>query len=445
MNQLTFKKHLSIGGMLCVLQKQFKQIDRQAIKKKNNKISLTDYLMSAFAIFSLKSPSLLSFDQSRLDPTIAHNIKALYNIQHIPCDTALRECLDQVSPQLLRPAFTNLFSLLQRGKVLENYTYLDGHYLLSIDGTGYFSSSHVHCDNCCKKQHRDGSISYYHQMLSAVLVHPEHKEVFPLAPEPILKQDGVSKNDCESNASKRLLLDFRREHPHLKCIVVEDSLASNGPHITLLNKLNCRFILGAKDTNLSRLFNEKNTNVQTNTYEWVDEKGCTHRFKYLNDAPLNNSQPDVKVNFVEYWEDRPATAKKESKTLHFSWVTDIEINEDNLMQIMRAGRARWRIENETFNTLKNQGYHFEHNFGHGYKHLSTVFAFMMLLAFLVDQIQQHCCQYFQAAVKKQKYKCYFWQQLKGRFTYFRLHNWEMLFKSMVFQIKAPELTFYDTS
>ena len=209
MNQLTFKKHLSIDGMLCVLQKQFKQIDRQAIKKKNNKISLTDYLMSAFAIFSLKSPSLLSFDQSRLDPTIAHNIKALYNIQHIPCDTALRERLDQVSPQLLRPAFTNLFSLLQRGKVLENYTYLDGHYLLSIDGTGYFSSSHVHCDNCCKKQHRDGSISYYHQMLSAVLVHPEHKEVFPLAPEPILKQDGVSKNDCESNASKRLLLDFR--------------------------------------------------------------------------------------------------------------------------------------------------------------------------------------------------------------------------------------------
>ena len=83
--------------------------------------------------------------------------------------------------------------------------------------------------------------------------------------------------------------------------------------------------------------------------------GSTHRFEYLNDTPLNNSQSNVKVNFVEYWKDRSATAIKASKTLYFSWVTDIKINEDNLMQIIRAGRTRWRIENETFNTLKNQG------------------------------------------------------------------------------------------
>ena len=59
---------------------------------------------------------------------------------------------------------------------------------------------------------------------------------------------------------------------------------------------------------------------------------------------------------------------------------------------MCAGRARWKIENETFNTLKNQGYCFEHNFGHGEKNLSTVFAFLMMLAFLIDQIQQRCCK-----------------------------------------------------
>ena len=104
------------------------------------------------------------------------------------------------------------------------------------DGTGYFSSSRVHCKNCCEKHHKDGRVTYYHQMLGAVVVHPEQREVFPLAPEPIVKGDGATKNDCERNAAKRLLGDVRREHPHLKLIVVEDGLASNGPHIQLLKQ-----------------------------------------------------------------------------------------------------------------------------------------------------------------------------------------------------------------
>jgi hypothetical protein len=46
---------------------------------------------------------------------------------------------------------------------------------------------------------------------------------------------------------------------------------------------------------------------------------------------------------------------------HFAWVTDLTITEENAPTLVAGGRARWKIENETFNTLKNQGYHFEHN------------------------------------------------------------------------------------
>ncbi len=63
---------------------------------------------------------------------------------------------------------------------------------------------------------------------------------------------------------------------------------------------------------------------------------------------------------------------------------------------MRGGRARWRIENKTFNTLKNQGYHFEHNYGHGDQNLATVLVLLMFLAFTVDQIRQQCCRFFRA-------------------------------------------------
>jgi len=94
------------------------------------------------------------------------------------------------------------------------------------------------------------------------------------------------------------------------------------------------------------------------------------------------------------------------------------------MALMRAERARWKIENETFNTLKNQGYHFEHNFGHGYRHLSTVLAHLMMLAFLIDQIQQRCCSLFQQAQAKAGRKSYFWEKVRGLFMHYLLPDWE---------------------
>ena len=94
---------------------------------------------------------------------------------------------------------------------------------------------------------------------------------------------------------------------------------------------------------------------------------------------------------------------------------------------MRTGRARWKIENETFSTLKNQGYCFEHNFGHGNKNLSTVFAFLMMLAFLIDQIQQRCCKLFQQAQTKAKRPIYFWEKVRALFLDYFLKDWETLY------------------
>ena len=82
---------------------------------------------------------------------------------------------------------------------------------------------------------------------------------------------------------------------------------------------------------------------------------------------------------------------------------------------MRGGRARWKIENETFDTLKNQGYHLEHNYGHGEQNLSVVLALLMMLAFLVDQVQQLSCPVFWAAWNKMKTKCQLWEEIRRHF------------------------------
>lgn len=127
----------------------------------------------------------------------------------------MRERLDEVDPRALRGCFTKLFAEVQRSKKLESYQYLENKYLMSLDGTGYFSSKTVHWDQCCQKKHKNGSITYYHHILQAAVVNPGLKQVIPLAPEPISQQDGHTKNDCELNAAKRFLTDFRREHPKL--------------------------------------------------------------------------------------------------------------------------------------------------------------------------------------------------------------------------------------
>ncbi len=436
MSKPSFRKTLSAPGLLRIVRQSFDRIDDPVAGRGLN---LTDCLMSGLAVFGLKYPSLLKFDRdARHKELIGSNLRTLYGVGWAPSDTALRERLDEVDPGALRGAFKAVFAALQRGKGLEGFACM-GHYLLSVDGTGQVSSSSVHCGNCCETHHRDGRVTYHHQLLGAVLVHPEHREVFPLAPEPIAKADGRKKNDCERNAAKRLLRDVRREHPHLRLIVVEDALASNGPHIELLKELDMRFILGAKPGDHEFLFRWVDTTPGTRTFETTDADGTTHRFRYLNGAPLNDANFELEVNFLEYWELKP-----NGKQRHFSWVTDLPVDESSLMDLMRAGRARWRIENETFNTLKNQGYGFGHNYGHGEKHLATVFAFLMMLAFLVDQVQQRCCALFRAAKAREGRTLYFWNTLRSLFLNFMLPDWETLYRAIAFGHRSP-LVLYDTS
>ena len=103
---------------------------------------------------------------------------------------------------------------------------------------------------------------------------------------------------------------------------------------------------------------------------------------------------------------------------------------------MKGARCRWRIENETFNTLKNQGYNFEHNFGHGNANLSAVMAYLMMIAFAIDQAQEYTSKYFDLALKKEGRKLYLWQKIRGLFLNFVIDSWEQLYR---FIIERPEV------
>ena len=285
------RKFLCAEALVKSVFNQFKKIPDPKGLPKTVPISFTDVLMSGFAVFGLKFPSLLQYDQQR--DILNTNLKTLYHVNRPPSDTYLRERLDEVDPKSLRPAFKKIFTDLQRGKCLEEFEFLDGYYLLSLDGTGEFSSSKVCCAQCCKKETKDGHVTYYHQMLGACIVHPEKSNVIPLCPEVILNRDGLEKNDCERNAAKRFIDNFKREHPHLKVIITADGIASNAPYIRLLEKNRMKYILGAKPGDHKFLFDLVDFSDEATYHEVLDERGFLHQFRYLNDVALNKSHPNL--------------------------------------------------------------------------------------------------------------------------------------------------------
>jgi hypothetical protein len=421
------RKHLSADALFRLVQSDFARLPDYRVG--DTEIALADALMSAFAMFSLKAPSLLAFDKERAEG----NLHTIYGIERVPCDTRMREILDPISPQWLRPAFKSVFRQLQRGKALEAMTWLDGHYLLALDGTGYFSSKTVHCASCLRRVHRNGSITYAHQMLGAAIIHPDQRAVIPLMPEPITNRDGTDKNDCERHAAKRFVAKLRQDHPHLKFIVTEDSLSSNAPHIETLHAHGLHYILGVKEGDHASLFQQVQAAEHAGRvtyYERHDRAaGVVHRFRFVNDMPLNAARTDVRVHFIEYWE------VGDDKSQHFSWVTDLRVSKRNVYHLMRGGRARWKIENETFNTLKNQGYNFAHNYGHGEDNLSVVFAMLMMLAFLVDQTQQLGCALFQAVWTKLGSKRRLWERMRALFYDYAFASMRQLFEALLYGFK----------
>jgi hypothetical protein len=422
------RKHLCADAILAAIRKDFK--NAPDVRAANASIALDDIYMSAFAMFHLKDPSLLQFDQRRIEEP--ENLHSVYKIKDIPCDSQMRDGLDPQDTDPVRVPFRTVTRLLQRGKELKKMEYYQGHYLLSADGTGFFSSTEISSPICLTKKRKDGTIQYELQMFAAAFVNPHNKIVIPVCPELINRQDGSNKNDCERNAAKRFLFKLREDHPRMKIIVVEDGLSSNGPHIRDLKELNFRFILGAKPGDHVSLFDtvrKAEAEGLVTTHEHIDPKNRKKVlfYRFINGVPLNDKNQDLLVNFIECTEIGP---DEQPKT--FSWVTDLEVTVDNVYDLALAGRARWRVENGVFNTMKNLGYNLGHNYGMGEKNLPIIFMRLMMLAFLLDQAQELSCWLFKEARLKSGPKFVLWERTRSCFHFFRLDSFETLLRIIAF-------------
>lgn len=417
------KKHLSFSSLRKMISARLQQISEH---RRANKIKhcIHDVFISGLAMMYFQDPSMLQFQKRLEDEIHNNNLRTLFQVQSIPKDSQMKEVIDEVDSTELETIFDDFFFVMQRGKHLEQYRFLGDHYLVTMDGSGYFSSEKISCSGCLQKEGKNGKVRYEHQIVQAAIVHPEMRQVIPLAPEAVKNTDGNKKQDCEIEAGKRLIKKIRKTHPKLKIIITADSLHSKQPFIEEAMANRMSYILVAKEEDhklLMEWVNEQRQLKEVSGVEVKDQKGRVHVYEWINEVPLNGNEDTLWVNYFEYW-----IIDNEKVTYHNSWVTDIGINEQNVRELVRGGRCRWKIENETFNTLKNQGYHIEHNYGHGKKNLSMNLFLLNLLAFFMHQIFELTDTVYQECRKKLGSKRALWECLRGILRVLIFPDWETL-------------------
>jgi hypothetical protein len=271
-------------------------------------------------------------------------------------------------------------------------------------------------------------------MLTATLVAPGHDKVVPLVPQFITPQDGSEKQDCENMAAKRWLAAHGQRYATLNPVYLGDDLFSRQPLCQAVLDAGGSFIFVCKPSS-HPLIQEYLTGIDPQVVEQVVKRGkkrVIHRYRWLQGVPLRDGADALHVNWfeIEIRNDRGET------TYRNSFITDLAVRSDNIADLAACGRARWKIENETFNVLKNNGYNLEHNFGHGKQNLAAILVALNLLAFAFHTVCDIGDDLWQAARAKLGPRYNFFSKLAGITAFLIFPSWKDLLLTLAF-VKPP--------
>ena len=402
----------------------------------NTQFTMADIALSAFAVFFTQCPSFLSFQQNMEKVQGQNNARSLFQVGRIPSDNHIRQTLDPVAPHHVFSLFDELHRAFDPAGLLEAMRAVQHTRLLALDATWYFSSQsqNIHCPNCSCLQHADGRTTHFHSAITPVIVSPGHSQVVPLRPEFITPQDGQVKQDCEINAAKRWLAAHAVRYATGNDTVWGDDLYAHQPFCRQVLWHGFHFLFTCKPASHAHLsswvealvpgrqLHSLQLRVKGKSNRWEQ-----HQYRWANAVPLTDSDDTLKVN----WCDVTITDEQGAVCYRNGFITDWTITADNVAGLVAAGRARWKIENENNNVLKNRGYHLEHNFGHGKKHLAALLATMNLLAFGLHtllELTDESYRLIRAAVGARRK---FFAHLEALTTYVYFETWERLMDFMM--------------
>lgn len=420
---------LSFSHLVNLLRMRFEKLSDPRKRLSEDSYPLVDVAMSGLAMFHFQDPSILQFQEALEETERRSNLETLFHVAKVPKATQMRTLLDGVKPSEVEMGFTDIFRELDQAKVLPRMRFLQGRYLVAIDGSDYFSSAKCSCPGCLESKKADGTVRYHHQILQAVLVKPGLRTVFPMGSEEVCRQDGATKQDCELNAAKRLIPRMAANHPHMDIVIIADGLYSHVPFVLLLREQCLSFILVAKPTDHQSLFEDLRGLREAGAVgrlEKIDARGRRHVYEFCNGVVLRADGKET-VNWFSY------QLINENGKIGYenTWITDQTVTARNVEELVEAGRSRWKIENEGFNTLKNQGYNLEHNFGHGKEHLSFVLFLLNLLAFMIHQVLELRDKSFQKLSENVGSRKELWNLIRSMVRMFVFESWSFLMRFML--------------
>lgn len=398
----------------------------------NTQYTISDAALSAFSVFFMQSPSFLAHQRQMDDAKGKNNVGSLFQAENIPCDNQIRNLLDSVPPDSFSPIFDILISELDNQELLTPFRSINDTLLVALDGTQFFSSNDISCNQCQVTHHTNGSIRYSHSAITPVLVAPGLPHAISLPPEFIHNRDGDNKQDCETNAAKRWLDTQGRKYSELGVTLLGDDLYSRNPYIKSLESKGFSYILTCKPTShkyLNQYLEELENAGRVEKFAVDVQKGkrkYSHQYRFYNALPLNGDNDAVQVN----WCELRIIDSNGKQTFVNGYVTNHVITKENCAEIITAGRTRWKIENENNNTLKTKGYNLEHNFGHGQEYLSETLVTLNLLAFLFHTIMHIGDQKYQAIRKKLGPRVTFFQHIRTLTYYSYFKSWDHLIDFM---------------
>jgi hypothetical protein len=405
---------------------------------KNTQYSIKDAALAAFSVFFTQSRSFLAHQQALLHAKGRSNAQTLFGISSIPCDNQIRNLLDPVPPASLFPIFSSITTALTKAGVLDTFRAFHKTLLIALDGTQYFSSQHISCPSCSTKTAASGSSTFSHCMITPVIVAPGKSEVLSLEPEFITPQDGHEKQDCEQEAAKRWVRTQAPKLPFSNVTVLGDDLFCHYPFCSLLIEHGWNFILVCKEDSHPKLYSwiEYLSRVaqlgEVKKRHWNGTFGEVWSYRFASGLPLRGEQPTLLVN----WCELTIRHEKSGKQLyHNAFATMHPVTPETVEEVVAAGRARWKVENENNNVLKTKGYHLEHNFGHGKENLAAVLVTLNLLAFLfhtVFEVLDGKYQVLRAALGARET---FFGDIRTLTRYFVFGSWEELLSFMLEQLE----------
>ena len=338
---------------------------------------MTEVLLGGLSMFILKQESRNAMNNDRGEKVFADNYFKLWG-KRLPQMDAIDDVLKALDNSELERLKASLVASLIEKKVFGKFRLLDRYYRVAVDATGVMTVNEGHCTHCLKRESKNGVITYFHNILEAKLIAPNGFAI-SLGTEWIENQELYDKQDCEMKAFRRLAEKLKHFFPRLPMCIHADGLYPNKTFFEICKTHDWRYIVTLKDGSLKSLWEEVEMELLiSKNQRKIEDETTKQAYRWLTGLVYQGFH----LSWVECLETQ------NDHTNRFVYISDLSIDYDSVIAIAASGRMRFKIENEGFNTLKNNGYAMEHKYSRASYAASKNYMSLMHIAHLFNQLYE---------------------------------------------------------